>query len=122
VKKLNAAALFVLLVACGSLQLLEVQDSDFLYFGTTRPSGVVTDAEWTAFVEEVITPRFPGFTEWTAEGHWQQQREKTHIVQIVHLHRTDSERKIAEIIAAYKKQFAQEAVFWIRTRALAQAR
>jgi len=122
VKKLSAAALFVLLVACSSVQLLEVQDSYFLYFGTSRPGGVVTDAEWTAFVEEVITPRFPGFTEWTVEGHWKQQREKTNIVQIVHLHRGDSEQKIAEIIAAYKKRFAQESVFWVRTPAVAQAR
>jgi Protein of unknown function (DUF3574) len=33
-----------------------------------------------------------------------------------------TEKKIAEIIDAYKKRFSQEAVFWMRMPAVAQAR
>jgi hypothetical protein len=30
-----------------------------LYFGTAKPGGAVTDAEFRAFVDEEVTPRFP---------------------------------------------------------------
>jgi len=114
-------ALFALLLtACSSMQLIEVQQSDVLYFGTGRVNAApVSDAEWTAFVDEVISPRFPGFTDWVAEGHWKTDRERTHVVQIVHKRRGEEERKVLEIIREYKRRFQQEAVLWIRTDALA---
>src|SRR5436190_2037635 len=117
-----SATLLLFLVACSSLQLVEVQKCDTLYFGTARPGGVVSDAEWKAFVDEVITTRFPGFTEWNGEGHWQREHEATHIVQIVHKSRSANDHLVGEIIDAYKSRFKQEAVFWVRTRALAGAR
>jgi hypothetical protein len=30
-----------------------------LYFGTARPDGIVTEAEFRAFVDQHVTPRFP---------------------------------------------------------------
>src|SRR5262249_33834929 len=33
--------------------------SELLYFGTATPTGVVSDAEWSAFLGNVVTPRFP---------------------------------------------------------------
>src|SRR5690242_8463818 len=30
-----------------------------LYFGLTRPSGVVSEREWRQFVSEQVTPQFP---------------------------------------------------------------
>jgi Protein of unknown function (DUF3574) len=122
VKRLSASLAVVLFVACASVQILEVQDADFLYFGTARPGGIVSDTEWKTFVDEVITPRFPGFTEWKAVGHWESAREATYVVQIIHPHRGQTEKKIAEIIDAYKKRFSQEAVFWMRMPAVAKAR
>jgi hypothetical protein len=114
------ALLFVFLTACSSMQLVEVQQSDFLYFGTGRVNAApVSDEEWRVFTDEVISPRFPGFTDWVAEGHWKADRERTHIVQIVHKRRGGEERKVAEIIREYKRRFQQEAVLWIRTDALA---
>ena len=106
--------LFLFLVSCASIQLQEVQDVDTLYFGTNRPGGVVTDAEWKAFVSEVITPEYPGFTEWSATGHWRSQEEATHIVQIAHLSGREHDQRILRIIAEYKRRFDQESVFWIR--------
>jgi hypothetical protein len=120
VRRLSVAAL-VFVAACASLDLQKVQQCDTLYFGTARPGGVVNDVEWKAFVEEVITPRFPGFTEWNAEGHWKSEHEMTHVVQIVHPVRGGNDRLVREIIAAYKSRFAQESVFWIRAEALAGA-
>jgi uncharacterized protein DUF3574 len=96
-----------------------VQDRDTLYFGTARPNGVVSETEWRTFVDEVITPRFPGFTEWSAEGHWKSDREATHVVEIIHLDRGANNDKVHEIIAEYKRRFQQEAVLLVRDRALA---
>jgi uncharacterized protein DUF3574 len=117
VQRLSAVALF-LLVACSTIQIREVHDVDTLYFGTSRPGGVVTDAEWKMFVDDVITPAYPGFTEWKAVGHWRTAEEATHVVQIAHLSRRANDQQIIHIIDEYKKRFQQESVFWIRTRGL----
>ena len=114
----SAVVFMLLFVACG-VTLVEVQDRDTLYFGTARPNGVVSEAEWRAFVDEVITPRFPGFTEWPAEGHWKTEREATHVVEILHLDRRENNAKVGEIIAEYKRRFHQESVLLVRDRALA---
>ena len=89
-----------------------------LYFGTARPGGVVSDAEWKTFVDEVITPAYPGFTEWNATGHWRGAEEATHVVAIAHLSRRGNDERIIRIITEYKKRFQQESVFWIRSRGL----
>ncbi len=35
------------------------------YFGTDKPSGHVTSEEWTQFLSETVTPRFPEeFSSW----------------------------------------------------------
>lgn len=120
--RMSVAFALAFLVACGSIQLLEVQQVDTLYFGTARPGGVVSDAEWKAFVDEVITPRFPGFTEWNATGHWQSEREASHVVEIVHPNRAENDRRLAEIIDTYKSRFQQQAVYWVRGKGLAAAR
>lgn len=103
----------VMLLALGCGAFHEVQEVDTLYFG------IVSDEEWRAFVDEVITPRFPGFTEIRAEGHWKGQREPTRIVQIIHPPRPTHDRHINEIIATYKQRFNQESVLLVRSRALA---
>lgn len=107
--RLLRASVVLLFVACAS-----TQEIDTLYFGTNKPAGVVTDREWRTFVNEVITPRFTGFTEWTATGHWRGEEEKTHVVQIA---QPDRDR-IVRIINEYKLRFAQESVLWVRSRAL----
>ncbi len=100
------------------MHLVEVQDVDTLYFGTARPGGTVSDVEWKTFVEQVITPEFPGFTEWSATGHWRGAEEKTHIVQIAHLSRRGNDEHVIRIIDEYKRRFEQESVLWIRGRGL----
>ncbi|HXG58449.1 MAG TPA: DUF3574 domain-containing protein [Thermoanaerobaculia bacterium] len=116
----RAAISLALLLTVSCAAFHEVQEIDTLYFGMNEPAGgVVTDDEWAAFVAEVITPRFDGFTEWRAEGRWKGEKEGTRIVQIVHPPRPSHDRAIHEIIAAYKQRFRQEAVLLVRTRGLA---
>ncbi len=121
-RRLSASAVLLLLVACGSVQLVEVQDQDTLYFGTSKPGGgAVTEAEWRTFVKDVITPEYPGFTEWNATGHWQGAEELTHVVQIAHPERGANDERIGRIISEYKKRFQQQSVLWIRGHALVTA-
>lgn len=96
-----------------------------LYFGTQRPGGVVTDAEWAGFVDGVVAAGFPaGFTTWPAQGQWrgmdgQPVREASHVLTVMHPDDDASEAAIAKIIAAYKKRFEQEAVLRVRAPACA---
>ncbi len=89
-----------------------------LYFGTTKPDGAeLTDAEFTAFTDKVVTPRFPdGFTELTGRGQWRGaagviSREKSKVIIVVYpFSDRDANREIEEIRTAYKKAFSQESV------------
>ena len=110
------AAALLLVSAC---VVYRVETVDTLYFGTMKADGsVISDAQWQRFVTDVIAPRLEGFTTWDADGLYRTQagtvqRERTHIVQIVHA----DEGAVVDIIAAYKKQFAQESVLRLRGRA-----
>jgi Protein of unknown function (DUF3574) len=114
---LAVALLFV--SACVHFDVYRVEVVDTLYFGTMKADGSsITDAQWKQFVSDIVAPRLAGFTTWDAEGLYHTnsgavQRERTHVVQVI---RGDG-RAIAEIIAAYKKQFAQESVLRLRGRA-----
>ena len=93
-----------------------------LYFGTAKPDGgVVSAEEWQAFLEQVITPRFPdGLTAWSAAGQWRDgegelQRESSYVLSVVHPDSPEQERAVAEVITLYKEQFQQEAVLRVRS-------
>lgn len=93
-----------------------------LYFGRNMPSGgTVSDADWQAFVDEFVTPRFPdGLTILDADGQWRGKdgtvaREQSKVIVLLYPRkmRKAMNVKIEEIRAEYKKQFAQEAVMRI---------
>jgi hypothetical protein len=110
------AVLFVFLASCGSLRLFEVQDQDTLYFGTSRVNAAaVSDAEWRDFVEQVVVPAFPGFTEVEGTGYWKGQREASRMIVVVHPRSGEDNGKIQHIIDEYKRRFQQEAVFWTKS-------
>lgn len=96
------------------------QVSETLYFGAAEPNGLVDDAEWTPFLAEWVTPRFPdGLTVWHATGQWRGAdgrivEEPSRILYLVHAGDEASKRKVEEIASAYKRRFHQEAV--LRTR------
>ena len=55
--------------ACAPNETNMVNDQIFL--GTDTPSGPVSPQEWTSFLAESVTPRFPqGLTVWQASGQW----------------------------------------------------
>lgn len=105
-------AVFALALAC-SATLYVRQESDTLYFGTAKPDGsVVSAAEWQQFLDDTVTPRFPGFTQWPADGSWKGKAEATHVLVIVHPAR--EEAKVRQIVEEYKRRFRQEAVLRVR--------
>ena len=105
--------LLLLTVACSSSTMVV----DTLYFGTeVNGHPEVEDAEWTQFLEEVVSPRFPGFTTWKAVGHWKSNPEDTHVLQIAFDPTRENEMKIVEIVHEYRRRFRQEAVMRVRGR------
>lgn len=91
-----------------------------LYFGTDKPEGEVSSEDWQAFVEEVVTPRFPqGLTVWPAYGQWRMAsgeiiQEGTYVLHVMHLGEPGRDIAIQEIIEAYKSRFEQEAVLRVQ--------
>jgi len=121
-KRAAAALLVLLTLSCAGMTVYERQEMDTLYFGTQKPEGgMVSDADWQKFLADEITSRFPsGLTTWEASGQWRDahnviEREKTHIVQLVHPVSGADEGRIVAIIANYRQRFAQEAVLRVRT-------
>jgi hypothetical protein len=97
--------------------------SDRLYFGRSMPGGAtVAEGEWRAFVEQVVTPRFPdGLTMWHAEGQWRDQsgaivREASFVLELIHPDHPDSDTAVREIADEYKRRFHQQSVMRVRTR------
>ena len=93
-----------------------------LLFGRSKPDGSsVTDAQWRAFVDDHITPRFPhGLTIIEASGQYRDragviEREPSKLVVILHAADDKSRVAIEEIRALYKKLFDQESVLLIST-------
>jgi hypothetical protein len=93
---------------------------DLLYFGTTKPSGVVTADEWADFLRTTVTPRFPqGLTVLPASGQWRTPggaiiTEGTQVLSLIHPSDAATEKAVAEIIAAYKSRFQQESVLRVK--------
>lgn len=100
---------------------------DVLYFGRHRPDGgTVDEAGWRAFVDDVLTPRFPdGLTIVSATGQWRggdgaMEREPSEVVTILHAGDATARRAIDEVVEDYKRRFAQESV--LRERGMTCAR
>jgi uncharacterized protein DUF3574 len=88
-----------------------------LLFGMGKADGnEVSDAEWRAFLETEVSPRFPeGLMVLTGLGLWRssegsQAREKSRMVEIWYRPARNSDANIEAIRAAYKTRFGQESV------------
>lgn len=99
---------------------------DTLYFGRNRPDGgTVDDAQWQAFLDREVTPRFPdGLTVASATGQWRGasgkvETEASQVVTLLHRGDRASRDSVAAIVSAYKTRFRQEAVLRERTAACA---
>ena len=131
-KVLAAMLMLPVLAACSSQPAQRcrpgetLQFHDLLYFGTatidsTRPA--VTEAEWTRFVDEVLTHHFPeGLTVLQATGPWRSgsgtiMREGSYVLSLIHPGNPNAEESITAVIQAYKAAFDQEAVLRVRNPA-----
>jgi hypothetical protein len=91
-----------------------------LLFGRARPDGAtVSDAQWAAFVDEHVTPRFPdGLTVLEARGQYRTRagqlvREPSMLMILLHDGGERSRAAIEEIRTIYKRLFDQESVLLI---------
>jgi hypothetical protein len=93
-----------------------------LFFGLRRAGGYVSDAEWEAFLSEVVTPRFSdGLTVLQARGQWRAERktverEPSRVVEIIHHDSPDARRRIEQIVSIYRRRYRQESVMVARIR------
>ena len=96
----------------------ELMRRSVLYFGAAIPnsSDTVDAAEWQAFLDREVTPRFPdGLTWFDAHGQWRGQDgqaigETSRVLVLLHGNDSEAAASIEAIRTAYKQTFAQEAV------------
>jgi len=89
-----------------------------LYFGTDRKNGKpITEKEWQAFVDQVVTPRFKdGLTVVKGKGQWLNHAgEVTHegskvLILLRAADNKTGDNNVEEIRKLYNKQFEQESV------------
>jgi hypothetical protein len=88
-----------------------------LFFGLSRPGGVVSEEEFKAFVDGAVTPRFPdGLTLLSGTGQFRESGgtvivEGTKLlILLVPLRQRDTEARIEQIRSEYKRQFQQQSV------------
>jgi hypothetical protein len=90
---------------------------DRMFFGMNIPSGGhVSVDEWSAFVREVVTPKFKdGLTIFEGNGQWLDPRgdlvhEHVMVVEVAHPSAVAVDASLRDIAAEYKKRFHQDAV------------
>jgi adenosylhomocysteine nucleosidase len=88
-----------------------------LYFGLTSQGREISETQWSNFLNQFITPKFPeGLTVINSYGQWYSNkehriiREKSKVVTIIHKEGLEAENAINSIIDHYRKQFQQESV------------
>ncbi|MBW4534444.1 MAG: DUF3574 domain-containing protein [Pleurocapsa minor HA4230-MV1] len=91
-----------------------------LYFGRNiTGGGEVSEAEFQAFIDAEITPRFPdGLTVYEADGQFLDStgtliKEPSKVVSLIFEDTAENEAAIEQIIVAYKQQFQQESILQI---------
>lgn len=116
----------VLLVSCAGTRHQACADgqqrmtTEHLYFGTSKADGLVTAEDWSTFLGDTVTPRFPqGLSVWQASGQWQSEagpivQESSYVLDIVHEENAVNEQAIVEIMTTYKERFQQEAVLRVK--------
>jgi hypothetical protein len=100
--------------ACGSASTAQLRTT--LYFGTTRPTGAVSELEWQMFLRDEVTQRFPdGLTVWDAQGQWKSakgvvEQGGAKVLLVVHPDTAAARASVQEVIERYRKSFEQESV------------
>jgi hypothetical protein len=79
---------------------------------------IVSDAAWSAFVDEVVTPAFPdGLSVRDAAGQWrgrdgriERERSKTLLLVLPGGSAAEASARLAPVVGAYRARFQQESV------------
>ncbi len=94
-----------------------MQAVELLFGRNTNHGGLVSEAEWKAFLAREITPRFPdGLTTFDAAGQWRDParnvtvHEPSKVVLIVHRNDPQAQLRLSAIAEAYKRRFRQRSV------------
>lgn len=90
-----------------------------MFFGLDHADGrSVSDDEWSAFLADTVTPRFPqGLSTLEVQGQWQRpdgviERENTRLVILAHPPPlADGLSLVDEISREYQQRFGQDPVF-----------
>jgi hypothetical protein len=79
-----------------------------IYFGMASGTGEVSEAQWSAYLEDTFIPRFPSFTVLRGEGVFRGVSEPARVVEL----RLPQEKRSAliEAVRVYVERFAQEGV------------
>ncbi|WP_303747200.1 DUF3574 domain-containing protein [Stenotrophomonas pigmentata] len=100
-----------------------------LYFGVGEETGpsareqtdVISDAQWRAFLDKEVTPRFPdGLTVFDAYGQWlfrgapEPNRLRTKVLVILHEDSPQRRNDIEAIRLAWKRATKHQSVLWSR--------
>ena len=98
-----------------------------LYFGLSQPDGtVITPAQWQAFVDGDVTPRFrAGLTVFDAHGQWLGNdgsvvREQSKALMLIHPGGAQQNAEIETIRQRYMTRFHQESVMRVDLPACVQ--
>lgn len=75
----------------------------------------ISDVSFQRFIDESITPRFPGFTITKAQGYWKGKPEMVRVFTIVADDDTSFRTNIRMMAERYKSDFGQEAVAYAFT-------
>ncbi len=125
---LPALVLAFLLTGCASLPgfcppgLQPMTSAELIFGRSIAGGGSVSDADWAAFVDKEVTPRFPdGLSVFDAHGQWRTDggriiREPSKLLLIIIKGTKDEQAKLEAIRAAYKSQFKQESVLLFEHR------
>ncbi|AXK65735.1 hypothetical protein CN645_12480 [Burkholderia sp. IDO3] len=104
-------------LACTQPDAHRMLQADLLFGRDIAGRGPVTDEERTAFLADVVTPRFPdGFTVWDTRGQWRDRatgrtiRETGFVVRIVADDTADTRARLQAIRHAYVERFRQQSV------------
>jgi hypothetical protein len=109
--------------ACGAVGTAYMRTT--LYLGMTRPSGMVSEPEWQAFLKDEVTPRFPdGLTVLEGDGQWRRAdgsigRERAKVLVILHDEKPATLESLGSLVVRYKEAFTQESVLWETARVCA---
>jgi hypothetical protein len=94
-----------------------------LLFGMAKRDGsTISDADWAAFLDAEVTPRFPaGLTVLSGYGQWQGDsgtltREASRVLLVWYKPAHDTEHKIEAIRSAYRERFSQDSVMRVDSR------